>query len=92
LTTEYNFTTLEACDDLIIDIIHPLKTILNLDKISITNFVFILHYKVTCAMQLFAALLVCSKQFFGAPIVCNSRDDVHAQPEVGNININDIIS
>jgi hypothetical protein len=43
-------------------------------------------------MQLFAALLVCSKQFFGAPIVCNSRDDVHAQPEVGNININDIIS
>jgi hypothetical protein len=55
--------------------INPLKRILNMNM-SITNFVFMCHAKVTTVGCLFAAFLLCSKQFVGAPIVCHSSSDV----------------
>lgn len=54
-----------------IDIFMPIQSFIKLDRISIDNNVFRMHYKITVIMLLVFCVLVTSKQFFGDPIQCH---------------------
>ncbi|XP_003747301.1 innexin inx2 [Galendromus occidentalis] len=53
-----------------------LKGFIKLDKLSIDNHVFRLHYKVTVALLMGFSILVTSRQYIGDPIDCISKDSV----------------
>ncbi|XP_069172633.1 innexin inx2-like [Procambarus clarkii] len=47
-----------------------LRQLIHLDKISIDNVIFLLHYKVTMVLLVAFSVLVTQKQYFGDPIDC----------------------
>lgn len=59
-------------------ILTPLKTYFSLGHISITDWVFKLHYKLTFVLLLAFSVIVITKQFFGERISCNpsAKDEV----------------
>lgn len=56
------------------DVIASVLTLLKLDKISIDNNVFRLHYKATTFILILFSLLVTQKQYFGDPIDCLTHE------------------
>ena len=61
------------------DIASYIKSMLKTDSLSIDNFVFRLHYRVTVAILLASSIIGFSKQYFGDPINCQTSSGVESK-------------
>ena len=56
---------------MVMDIASYIKSMLKTDSLSIDNFVFRLHYRVTVAILLASSIIGFSKQYFGELCISN---------------------
>ena len=61
------------------DIASYIKSMVKTDAITIDNFVFRLHYRITVGLLLAASIIGVAKQYFGDPINCQTSSGIESK-------------